>query len=450
MPLAPISAASYPPAKEPVPDHLSPILTLPGLPNWYRVVLARSLALSSAMHPTPSLRPVPLLLLLVTPLPAQDRPPQRPRLAQGADTNDASVYFALGVRELQGNPGRASQAFYWAERLDPASPVVPYARATAILLRDRFRLARYLEDDPRHRNNRDLRAVDSLLDIARMRDPFMQRGLESLVMVAYIRQLIREAARPMDDISDAQIAANLNPWLRDSDKYAHGLLAYSQGWWETAAQAWGEALREPGARRVPYLLAERARAFYMASRYDSARAQMQAALALLPASGGAVDGTFRTRALWLYSLGRIFEAQRADSAARQAYQDAVVENAAYYPAHFRLGMLALQRRDTPEALREFSAAATTHEDDYFARANLGLMYQMAGRHTDALLHLGRATELEPWAAKTWYALGMSLDVLGRRAEAIDAYTRYLSLAMRADNYREPAERRLATLRAAGP
>ncbi|HEY2804639.1 MAG TPA: hypothetical protein VGI92_02155, partial [Gemmatimonadales bacterium] len=82
------------------------------------------------------------LVLAAAPLGAQ-RPPRRPRLAAGADTNDAVAYFQFGLDKVENDPSGGEAAFYWAARLDPMSPQSQYALYIARLLRDPARLAKY-------------------------------------------------------------------------------------------------------------------------------------------------------------------------------------------------------------------------------------------------------------------------------------------------------------------
>src|SRR6266566_1894764 len=46
--------------------------------------------------------------------------PKRPNLEAGADTNFAPAYYEFGMREIERDPQKAADAFYWATRLDPA------------------------------------------------------------------------------------------------------------------------------------------------------------------------------------------------------------------------------------------------------------------------------------------------------------------------------------------
>jgi hypothetical protein len=45
--------------------------------------------------------------------------PKRPRLAAGADTNDARAYYDHGLAKIERDPAEAADAFYWATRINP-------------------------------------------------------------------------------------------------------------------------------------------------------------------------------------------------------------------------------------------------------------------------------------------------------------------------------------------
>src|SRR6476619_1749563 len=59
-------------------------------------------------------------LMAVTPsiMPAQGKKePRRPKLAAGADTNDARAYYDFAMQQLTKEPEDAANALYWATRL---------------------------------------------------------------------------------------------------------------------------------------------------------------------------------------------------------------------------------------------------------------------------------------------------------------------------------------------
>jgi predicted Zn-dependent protease len=97
---------------------------------------------------------------------------RRPRLDAKADTNDWEAYYDFGVENLQRFPSRAYDAFYWAARLAPWSGDPLYAQWVAFHLRDVPRFERYLDDDQKVLAARDVRAADSTVSRAFLRNPF--------------------------------------------------------------------------------------------------------------------------------------------------------------------------------------------------------------------------------------------------------------------------------------
>jgi tetratricopeptide (TPR) repeat protein len=361
--------------------------------------------------------------------------PRRPRLARDADTNDASAYFNWGLERLTRVPEQAAAAFYWAERLDPASPQTLYARYVALHIADRDRLGRYLERDRAVLNRPEVRRIDSLYHQALMLDPFLHQGLEEIFLLRGIEGMI--AARPTwtgndgpaaGDIARAMdtIFATVNPYLR-------GTLAAGRGNHREALHYYSRALT---ARRIraDVIHAARARSFHALRQYDSAQAALVTALSLARAADtAALRFVYESRATWEFALARAYEDGRNYAAAREAYQRTLAEDLAYFPAHIRLGLLALALRDTAAALTELERAVATFEGHYQAQATLGAVYGRLGRREAAIRHLHLATRLEPWASATWYLLGHELEAAGDAAAADTAYTRFLALARRGDN-----------------
>ena len=82
-----------------------------------------------------------VLVLVVTPLSAQERLPERPALPRGADPNSWESYFDLGMRHVPGMPSRAEAAFCGHRGSTPPEPL--YARWAVFHLHDIGRWERY-------------------------------------------------------------------------------------------------------------------------------------------------------------------------------------------------------------------------------------------------------------------------------------------------------------------
>lgn len=374
------------------------------------------------------------------------QPPRRPRLSNDADTNDATAYFQWGLDRLQRTPRDAVAAFYWAERLDPASPQIPYARHVAMLMSDGNRLVDYINREPRVLASAEVRRIDSLYFRALMQEPFLQRGLEEALLLMYLQRavtrddVVGQTAPREGDVARAMdtLFAEYNPLLR-------GILAFGRGNAREALAYYARALQ---LRRLPQEVVhlERGAAFMQLRQLDSAAQAVGAALALLRAADQAAPRPiYESKAQVEFALGRIREEQRNWDAARESYQRALVEDLAYFPAHLRLGLLALRTSDTTTALTEFERAVGVNENEYLSRAFLGVMLARLGRRREAAGHLTRATELEPWAAASWMLLGRERDALGDSTAALAAYRRYAALARRGDAPLTAVRARIAEL-----
>jgi tetratricopeptide (TPR) repeat protein len=159
---------------------------------------------------------------------------------------------------------------------------------------------------------------------------------------------------------------------------------------------------------------------------------------------------YDSKTMWEYELGRTHEMLGKDSAARDAYQRALVEDLSFYPAHDRLAYLALQARDTATAVTELQRAIEIQGDDFSARLVLGRVQAARRAYGPATEQLRRATEIEPWAAQPHFLLGQVLEGAGDRNGAVAEYQRFLALAARGGHDVDTARRRLAGLSAPAP
>ena len=395
-----------------------------------------------------------LLVALVVPslLPAQQAP-RRPRLSGDADTNDAVAYFQAGLDRLTQNPRDAANAFYWAERLDPASPQILYARHVALLMSDGNRLVSYMQRDQNTFFLDEIRQIDMLYYRALMTDPFLQPSLEEPLLIAFFRRLRTQETwlsgpggqtRP----SDFALLRAMDTTFAEYNPLWRGILAMSRGNAREALQYYARALDRRRAR-TDLINLHRSIAFYHLRELDSARTAMDSAIAAMrTADTTRVRPIYESKAQWEYALGRLHEEQGNLTAARAAYQRAIVEELSYFPAHLRMGHLSLREGDTAAALLEFERAVQVKENDYIARAYLGAVLGRLGRNRDAAAHLRRATELEPWAAPSWLLLGREHDRAADTTAALAAYDRYIALSRRADPPRAAVRARAGELRAA--
>jgi hypothetical protein len=66
------------------------------------------------------------------------------------------------MEQLDRDPEVAAAAFYWAARLDPTSADAYYGRRCALLLADKWRFQKYIEEDRRTLQSSEVKRIDSL------------------------------------------------------------------------------------------------------------------------------------------------------------------------------------------------------------------------------------------------------------------------------------------------
>lgn len=154
---------------------------------------------------------------------------------------------------------------------------------------------------------------------------------------------------------------------------------------------------------------------------------------------------YDSKVLWEYALGWIDELQKHDSAAREAYQRALVEDLSFYPAHFRLATVALHERDTATAATELQRAIEIKEDDFSSRLLLGALQAAQRAYGPATEQLRRASEIEPWVAYPHFVLGNVRSQTADSSGAAAEYRRFLALAPQTDPNVRVARQRLAAL-----
>ena len=376
--------------------------------------------------------------VLAPPLAAQKaaKPIPRPKLRDVTDTNDAHAYFDAGMRAFPGEPNEAADAFYWAARLNPGWADPLYARRVAVLTSRRTLLNAIMTSNRRDRP--ELRSLDSLLARAYMLNPFVYRRLD--------RQLFLSWLTNGDLHAQSELTYEINVAISKSPPAMQAWFAYSQGNFDRALQHYARAIEN--ARETADLHLERARILGMRNQVEPAVAEFQLALGeMRQKDEKKLVVLYDSKAMAEFSIATLLEGAGERDKAKEAYGRALQEDLAYYPAHMRLGLLALSEGDTAAAVSELAMAAELAATDPFVRYMNGWVLGKVKRPKDAVAELTKATELEPYFALPNLVLGTQYEVLEKAPEAIAAYDRFLKTASANDAQRQFASERLEDLKA---
>jgi tetratricopeptide (TPR) repeat protein len=99
----------------------------------------------------------------------------------------------------------------------------------------------------------------------------------------------------------------------------------------------------------------------------------------------------------------------------------------------RLGHVLLEKRDYQGALRELSIALHAKPQDMDALRDWMAAQYLSGNYEAALAALDQLAHGEQSTDRTWYIRATCYDKLGRRAEALEAYQKFLSLHASTDD-----------------
>lgn len=371
---------------------------------------------------------------------AQTSPP-RPRMMAGADTNDASAYYRHGISLLPANPREADNAFQWAVRLEPAYAEAYYARRIAMLLQNRQTLVGYLQGNRSIIRSQRVASADSLFRYALLLSPLLFRDLDRLLLDAYIEYIAQGSA-----VLEARFY--LEEYLRTADPEMRAWLAYTEKDFTKAIALYESVLNRSRDKAADN--AELARVYYLTSDFPAAERAMTTALAELRKTD-AEDLVFLydSKAMYEYALGHILEAGGQVEAALEAYGRALLEDLSFFPAHGRAARIALWRGDTIAALSALALAAEIDATDATTRLEYSRLLVTRGSAEQALPHLERLIQAEPWFAPPHAVLGQVFELLGRPADALEAYTRFLARCKRTDPWRGPVSARVEALRTSG-
>jgi tetratricopeptide (TPR) repeat protein len=371
---------------------------------------------------------------------------ERPRLRDVTDTNDAQAYYNLGLATFERNPETAAAAFYWAARINPAWAEPLYARRAALLMKDKRMMARVMEGDRGTRESPEGRRLDSLQFRALMLSPFLYRRLDRPMFVAYIREsAIRRARMSGGDPSPTELDFYIEQYLRSAGPGMRAWANYGDGNFTAALANYAQALET--SRNKAYVRLERGRIFGMRGASDSAVVEMRLALEeLRKQDQKELVVLYDSKAMTQYSIATLLEGAGNVDSAREAYGEALQEDLSYYPAHMRLGLLALGKKDTATALSELALAAQLAAGEPHIRYVNGYVLAATHHFPEALKELKTAVELEPYYALPYLHLGQVHEQLSHGPEALASYQEYLARSAQTDLQRQFATERVNDLK----
>ena len=371
-------------------------------------------------------------LLTATVADAQKKPkePKRPKMEAHRDTNAAAAYYYWGLGQMRGSPRSAQDAFYWASRLDPAWAEPLYAQRIAYHLSDLERFWKYLNGTKYVLRAAETKRVDSLLYRAMLRDPFLFRRHDKMLI-----------DRLVDEMTGRGGVIGASPdflaWV-----------AYSETRFPEAVAQYAKAIAK---KPKDYELhADRARAFYHMGQFDSTVAEMNRALeGYRKEDEEDLVVLYESKAMYEFSSANAYIQAGKLQEAREALGRALTEDLSFYIAHQRMAALSLAAGDTATALSEYELAVQLNDDDAVLRAEYGAVLVAIGKAAEAEPHLVRAMELEPWYARPHAILASAYEAQGKSGEAVAEYNKFMALASANHEMRPAVQSRLTALSTAG-
>jgi len=347
--------------------------------------------------------------VLIAPTVTSAQTEGKPRLPTGVDPFDWEAYFDWGTEHLAKDLTASDSAILWSSKVRPDRAEPLFARWITFWARDIRQFEKYLADDDKTLHDPRVAEAKALRDRALRRNPFVHQG-----MIVYLYQ-------------------KLPGYIRDTP-VTRAWFALGEGDLPRALDLFATVIsRDP--QRFGYLRFVRASAFVNSGKPDSAAAEITKLLEQLHAQDAKSLGNgYESKELLEYALGLVELRRNHSAAARDAFGRALVENAAFSPAHAMLGELAMNARDTTTALLEYGLATETDSTDVELILGMGRAYVLAHRPADAAAQFQRAAQLEPVYAEPYLRLASALEAKGDKPAAANAYVQFLQ-RLSQDDYR---------------
>ncbi len=388
-------------------------------------------------------------LIVLSSTAAAQKLPKRPRLDTDADTNSARAYLEYGHRYLEKNPRASADAYYWATRIDPSMADAFYGRRTALMMSEPRRLVAYDRGTRNVVQSEEIQRIDSLLSQAFLLNPMLPMRLERILTLASIKAYINQGGGPPLTLAEEmEIQMYFDRYVRSAynGMELRARMAQAAGDNQNALKFYADAIKSN--KKSADLRAARGRLFLQIGEADSALSEIRLALEELRKRDKKDFIVFyNSKAMLELTTGIGYEMLGDKTQAKDAYGRALQEDLAYYPAHVRLGFLALGDKDTTTALSEMELAVQLRPDDAVLRDRYGYALLVVGKTDGALEQLNKAVQLEPWYALPRRHLGEAYEMAQKAPDAASAYKGFLAVASLVDPMRTTVEKQLAGLRA---
>jgi MSHA biogenesis protein MshN len=194
--------------------------------------------------------------------------------------------------------------------------------------------------------------------------------------------------------------------------------------------------RERAGSTIDQAEAEFRRAAQMLERGRVADAE-QALLA-------ALNAEYSHRAARQTLIALLIEQGRIDEA-RRHLQEGLAVNPSFTPFAVALARIHLDRGEQTVALEVLDRARAGGQTSAEFHTLRAAILQRMARHEDAAESYRVALGIGAQAGATWVGLGISLDALGRKPEAAEAFRRGVASGALADEVRAYAEQRVRQL-----
>lgn len=329
-------------------------------------------------------------------------------IPSGADPNDWEAYFDAGVAALRTAPSDAALAFVEAGRRDPSRAEPLMARYVAFWLSRTVRdFADYRSGDKNVYLDPAVRSADSLYLLALVRNPFVHRGLEALLFDRGQRLLSTADTR--------------------------GWVAYSAGDFREAVAVYTRAIDRDSLRTL-WQRRERALSKVGYGDLTGAVRDLEFLLAALRERDetDAEGGYYASKHGLLHMIGLLHAQRRQFGPAREAFLQALVEDAGFAYAHAGLGVIARAERNARGAAEAYSQSLLLAPHDPVLRQSYATSLLDAGDAEGAIAEARAALQAEPLWAAPYLTLAKALERRGAQAEAQEAYKAFVARATRND------------------
>lgn len=326
------------------------------------------------------------------------------------DPNNAVSHYNLGLAHLsQDNYDDALSCFYNCIERDPMFGLAHFAIYCTEYKKDKQLYRESLKDDPAEQYLTKIDSVQNHFQKAFFYDPFFDWSLMTILM---------ESKEHSADLYTQELLDLIY------EIYYDGFEAFFLGKYETAIEKLNFQIKMLPQFHLARFF--RGLAYSQIKDYDASINDFTVLIDSLESyNKNKILPIYLETSELYYLVGNAYKLKGDLTNAQTAFQKILLQDMSYYMAHVQLAWIYEQKKDLRRAIRELDAALYVDPDNPVLHYNKAVYLSATGNIPGSIKEYTRATELNKYAYKAYFNLGLLYEYQKEYQDALKSFSKFM-------------------------